>query len=256
MIKILIMMVVGLVLFAGSAGVSWMMAQKQADASQEETTDETGMVEGDAPTQPEPVASDAETVSPLDQPVMPSPAGISAETVLRLSDSIRQREKQLQIREERVARDEKRLKLMLDDIQRVRSEISAMMEDAELRGQDARNLLEQVQATAPEGSGNGNTDANGADAANSDAAESALPPELEKKNLKTVAEWLKEMPAEKAARSLQELCDDGKMEMAVKLLSFLEQRDAAKILAALQDSSLITRLAERYRTLGGNTLRQ
>jgi flagellar motility protein MotE (MotC chaperone) len=170
--------------------------------------------------------------------------GIPAETVMRLSESIKRREAELNQRESDLAGDEARLKFLLDDIQREKQEVGALLGEIEVQLAHSQGLLEE--AARQGGSVPG---AASVDGESSSAPASQESSEQERKNLRTVAEWLQGMPPEQAAESLRQLCNDGKMDMAVKLLGFFEQRDAAKILAALGDAALVTQLAEKFRDL-------
>jgi flagellar motility protein MotE (MotC chaperone) len=245
MMKYLIMLVAGAALFGASAAVSMVLRPKPVEELAED-----GAAENEARTEEAAHEQTAELTptshSAIDLAEIPE-NGLAAVTVLRLSESIRKREQQLIEREKQITEQERRLKFMIDDLQRERTEISALMEQAENKAAEARSFLEaarQAGATTPV-----NTTADGEQPATAPGNQLRELPENEKQNLKTVAEWLKGMPPETAAQSIRELSNEGKMEMAVQLLSFLEDRDAANILSALDDTTLFTQLADRFRDM-------
>lgn len=243
--KYLIMLVAGAALFGASAAVSMVLHPKPVEQLAED-----GEAEHEAGTETAAHEQPAELTptshSAVDLAEIPE-NGLGAVTVLRLSESIRKREQQLIEREKQIAEQERRLKFMIDDLQRERTEISALMEQAEMKAAEARSLLEAAQQSGA--TTTVNTATNGAQPPAAQGNELRELPENEKQNLKTVAEWLKGMPAETAAQSIRELSNEGKMEMAVQLLSFLEERDAANILSALDDTTLFAQLADRFREM-------
>lgn len=238
--KILKMLIVGVVLFGGSAAASWFL-RPVAEATNETTTTDSS-ASSLANSQPDPFLASATPHQ--------SSAGIPAETVLRLSESIKQKEAQLNQREKHLLERENRLKFMVDDLQRERTEMDTMLQQAEARTQTARDLLEQVQTQstliAPVA---------GDDANNDDGNGQISQPlnETQKENLENVAEFLSGLQADQAAQTIKQFCNDGKMEMVAQLLRFMEARDVSKLLDALNDPVLLSEILLRYRQLPPET---
>jgi hypothetical protein len=69
----------------------------------------------------------------------------------------------------------------------------------------------------------------------------------EVENVKTMSTWFQAMDPEKAASIINDMAKDGKIDMAVQMLSNFEDRDAAKILSAIEDTTLTVELAEAFR---------
>ncbi|HVJ87960.1 MAG TPA: hypothetical protein VM452_20015, partial [Caulifigura sp.] len=67
-------------------------------------------------------------------------------------------------------------------------------------------------------------------------------------NVKKMSAWFQGMEPEKAAGLLKGLANEGKMELAVQLLANFEEREASKVLAAIDDTTLTVELAEAFRT--------
>jgi flagellar motility protein MotE (MotC chaperone) len=57
------------------------------------------------------------------------------------------------------------------------------------------------------------------------------------------------MEAEKAAPMSQEMVDNGKLDMAVKIMSNMKDRQAAKVLAQLPSQSIAVQIVERLKGL-------
>ncbi|MDB4731923.1 hypothetical protein OAF74_03700 [bacterium] len=57
------------------------------------------------------------------------------------------------------------------------------------------------------------------------------------------------MDEKKAAEVLREMSNDGKMSVAVEILSHLEEREAAQILSELDDAKLVQDLVTEFRNL-------
>jgi flagellar motility protein MotE (MotC chaperone) len=60
--------------------------------------------------------------------------------------------------------------------------------------------------------------------------------------------WFQGMEPEKAAGVLKSLANEGKMELAVQLLANFEEREASKVLAAIDDTQLTVELAEAFQS--------
>jgi flagellar motility protein MotE (MotC chaperone) len=71
----------------------------------------------------------------------------------------------------------------------------------------------------------------------------------EKDNIKKMAGMYDTMPPEGAAKIIQEMCDGGSMDTAVKLLSVMKERQAAKLFAEMSDTALVAQLTEKLKTL-------
>ncbi len=175
-------------------------------------------------------------------PPSPKPTDDPAGLLKRLN----QRASDLQRREEEVQRQEQRLQLVMDDIQVERSvmdSIRARLSEElkrldDKRGKielDTRNLDEQKRAVQ------------------------GLLAQLEKdktafgrdeaKNIGRMATISDSMPADKAARILEQLANSGQIDTAVKLLFEMKERRAAAVLAEVTDVVLAARLLDRLRGL-------
>ena len=71
----------------------------------------------------------------------------------------------------------------------------------------------------------------------------------ERANVVKLAAVLDQMPAEAAAATVQQLADTGKTDLAVKIVAQMKGRPAAKMLAAITDTSLPPVLLDRMKAL-------
>jgi flagellar motility protein MotE (MotC chaperone) len=71
----------------------------------------------------------------------------------------------------------------------------------------------------------------------------------EEQNIKKLSTWVQGMDAPTAANLIRTMADNGKMDVAVRLLANFEEREASKVLAALNNPELMAELADKFRTL-------
>jgi hypothetical protein len=165
---------------------------------------------------------------------------LSIEAVLQLSDSIRKKEQQLADREQVVVREEDRLKLLFEDLRREQKELEALGDSVDSKISAARELLaslqQQQQLAGSPNSSNGGPASNDGSGATTAAP---VDPRVEQ-----ARGWIKSLEADQAARYLKEFANQGDLKFAAQLLKSLDDRQAAKILAALNDPVLGTQLVE------------
>ena len=222
---------VGAVLFGVSFGLSMMMnAAPAAEKEKEEKTPEI-----------KPISSDDGEI-----PKAFKPESMTAETVIRLSDSLRRREKAIDGRQAMLERKEQQITLLLDDLSREREALEMLRIEIDQKLSDAdpifTRILDQQEKEMV------------ADASQENGA-AAGPNELtpvsnrEKQNIKTIAGWMIEMTPEQAAGQFKQYANDGKLDLAARLLGHIDEKQAAKILGALNDPVLMSELIDRLKLL-------
>jgi len=231
--KFVRMILMCVVLFGGSAALSWFL-RPGLETPQEETGLESTNV-----------SVPAETPEPIPTPELTPSETLPAETVLRLRDSIMQKEVQLKKREDYLREHEKRIRFMIDDMHRERTEMDDMLVEAERRSQAARGMLERVQEQTSL------LPSNVSDKLEGGAAGAGAAPmtETQRQNLANVGEFLSGLAPEQAASTIKEFCNNGKMDMVARLLSMMESRTVSKMLDALGDPALVAEILERIRQL-------
>ncbi|MBY0231778.1 MAG: hypothetical protein K2W96_21030 [Gemmataceae bacterium] len=163
-----------------------------------------------------------------------------------LLERLRQRAADLENREGEIRAREQRVQLVIDDIgaeravmdsirAQIAGEIKGLDENREKMDRSTRSLEDQKRA----------------------AQELLAQLEKEKtsfgkdelKNIDQIALIFESMPADKAARMLEQLANSGQMETAVKLLGRAKERRAAAILAEVGDVALSAQLVDKLRGL-------
>lgn len=245
----------GAILFAIAAGASWYLQQKLASEPEvNPPSTAPGTLAGQPPARAAAAAADADAGSShsADQalPIAIRPRSVSPEEILRYSNNLGSREKALQAREEAFLKDQTQLTLVMEDIRRERRELEALQTQVQGRIATVERLLAELTAKRQE----------------ADAERRKVEQELktmkesqteykqsEKDNLKRLSEIFQNMDPEKAAGHLRALSNEGNLEMAVQLLGNFEEREAAKILEAVNDPTLITQLMDKFRGLKRST---
>lgn len=171
---------------------------------------------------------------------------LSIEAVLQLSDSIRKKEQQLTEREQVVQREEDRLKLLFEDLRREQKELEALGDSVDSKIGAARELLASLQQQQQSGNPSPATGA-AAGGGTAAATSATVDPRVEQ-----ARGWIKSLEADQAARYLKEFANQGDLKFAAQLLKSLDDRQAAKILAALNDPILGTQLVEALADKAGH----
>ncbi|MCA9173333.1 MAG: hypothetical protein KDB14_02475 [Planctomycetales bacterium] len=231
MVKILSLLVLSLLLFAGGlAGALYMRpATDPAEAEGNgEVTPTSANAGGGAAGAGNPGGANAGGIE-LPTAVVGRP--MSSDDVFRITASLRARERDLKRREDSLEQREGRLKMIEEDLRGQRREVDGLMQELQdtlerttdtlQKVKTERQELQQEQAKAA-------TDLKKAQQLQEAQNANQL------QNIKKVSEWIEKVPEDVGAMYLKELVDAGNMDMAVKVLANIEQRNAAKFLAAME----------------------
>jgi len=233
-----------LVLFAGSAAGSWYLYGRNMPGQDTESAQAGVSGAADGATGRD--ALTAASAGDGELPVAVRPRPLSAEEIYQLGNVIRSREEALKEREKQIEDREQRAKLMLEDIRAEQIELEALQAKIQSQIESAESLLAKIAAEKQQAE-------QLRQAAEKDQQHhqqsQAQAEETQSQNVRRMAEWFQNMEAETAAEYLRELADNGKLAMAVQLLANFEERDAAKILAAMNDPALVAQLTEEFKTL-------
>lgn len=239
MFRVLGLIAVAAVMFTAAAAGSWWWRQQAAAAAPLAA----------AATAPPPAAAEAtDSADPKDAglPVAARPRPMSVEELLRYGLSLNAREESLRQREDEFRRRETQLQLALADLHSEQAVIDGLRGQVQEQLQAADALLARIQQ--------GRQDLAAEQARAKAQLEEFKSAQLEmddqeRENVKRLATWLRAMEPANAAEVLKEMANDGRMATAVKMLSNLEEREAAKILDALSDSALIDSFIQEYQKL-------
>ncbi|WP_417847429.1 hypothetical protein [Thalassoglobus sp.] len=174
------------------------------------------------------------------------PQELSVEEMVRLGMDLKRREKRLKDDAEKLRQQEIHQQIALADIQQEQGIIDSQQTQVKSELAKAEILIDRLmqarQAVIDERA----------------AAEKKLKKieevqievdEQHTTNTKKLAQWIQSMDEVKAAEVLREMANDGKMPIAVEILSHLEEREAAKILSSLDDAKLVQDLVSEFRNL-------
>jgi flagellar motility protein MotE (MotC chaperone) len=231
-------------LFAASATVSLWMQQQQlrpkGDAEASHTAKAATKETGGKAAKETAKADAGEELRPVVRPSGPP----NAEDTVRLANSLRDRMKAVREREEQVNSRQKQLELIYQDIRTERNVLD------ELRKQvaDEMKVLNDRSLSIDRKVGDLDQQRQAATKSLADVQKRQIDLDgNERKNIDKMATMYDSMPPESAARILQQMADNGKLDTAVKLLSQMKERQAAKVLAELSDASLAAQLLEKMR---------
>jgi flagellar motility protein MotE (MotC chaperone) len=171
---------------------------------------------------------------------------MSVEELLRYGLSLNAREETLIAREEEFRQREAQLKLVLADLQGEQAQLDSLRQQVQQQLAAADQLLSRIQAARQE------LAQAQADAKAQLEQHQSLQAELdadELVNIKRLATWVRAMDPAKAGEVLREMANDGRADTAVRILSHLEEREAARILDSLGDSALVDDLIQQYQRL-------
>ncbi|OAI52129.1 hypothetical protein AYO47_01285 [Planctomyces sp. SCGC AG-212-M04] len=278
--NILTMGLFGAVVFGASAGASWFLQQKKHAAGTEVAEKEEHGKEAEpkahgeekhvareesghdakpsehapAPTATASKSSDpnlpksaADQLKPLEHALPGSirPRPVSVEELLRYSLGLKSREAAIDGKEKNLERRQAQVNIALTDIQGEQHELDGLRRSVKDQITAVDNLLAKL-----------------AEERQAFQAEKTKAQEEMKKydnvkqdddvakrdNVKRMSAWFQGMEPEKAAGVLKSLANEGKMELAVQLLANFEEREASKVLAAIDDTALTVELAEAFQS--------
>jgi flagellar motility protein MotE (MotC chaperone) len=241
--KLLVMVTVISVLFGISAGASWYLRHSQAAA-------------GDHGDGTEPIAEKAQK-SPANQPLHSSPPtelrpavrpSMSAEvdSAAQLANNLRTQSDALRAREQQFATRQKSLELICQDI---RGERVAMDDLRKQLNEDLKGMTERIEALERK-AGDVDQKRKQLSDQNKELNQSMVRVEdSEKASIKRLATVYDSMDADSAAQHLQQMADTGKMDTAVKILSAMRERQAAKVLAQFPDRTTVVQLLEKMKSV-------
>ena len=220
--------------FALSATGSWYLIQNQSDESQtsEDAATDTASTRLTSSSDQSKASDQGKT---LEMPVVVRSRPMSPEEVFRYGVTLRNREGALKKQQNQLKTEQLQLKLIQDDIRGDQRELEGMLTQIRDEIATAEKLLASIQQERRrmQEELKGQTEYK----------------QQELENIKRMSQWVEGMTPETAAEFLRELSDDGKMETAIQLLGYFEERKASKILEAMNDPALIRQLIEKFKGL-------
>jgi flagellar motility protein MotE (MotC chaperone) len=246
--NLLIVGVTSLVLFAVSASASYFWQQKQKSEHPPEKVEKIdgghkeSVKHAEAPA-PAPSASHDDSAP---RAALRPAYNAGTEEIARMTGELRTRLAAVREREEQLAARKKQIELIQEDI---RGERSALDELRTQTKSELDALNEAIQGVEKQ---RGNLEEERQKIGKTTQEMEGRIVQLQKDehdNLKKMSGMYNSMAPESAAKILQNLADTGKMETAVKVLSLMQERQAAKVLAELTDAGLAAQLIEKLKGL-------
>ena len=237
MVKSILFSMFAVALFAAGAVGSWyiMNLQKQNDdaAANEALVSEVK-------TAPEPKQSPKPDLSEYSTPLHAK--ALNGEDIFRFTAMNKKNLQLINEQKESLRQEELRLNLFEKDLEVRKQEIEGILKQSQRTVTEAESMIQQLQAEVQQ--------LKAAKDANATPNQDATPnvDDDAQANIKVSASWLQMMPPEKAAEALKSLANDGKKELVLKLLKFIEDRNVAKILEAMDDPALVAELTHSFYT--------
>ncbi|MEZ6064736.1 MAG: hypothetical protein R3B90_03285 [Planctomycetaceae bacterium] len=253
MVRLLGMALLGLLIFAATAGGVRYWQQQQlaaaaaeADAGEAPAADPTAVQAPASPASPASAAPPTAAPQPARLPVAVRSRPMSIEELTRLGLGLNERERRLDERERALEDRELRAKIALTDLESERAAIDGLRAKIQSQLEAADAALVKIEAARAQFADEQKQASE--KALNSQASQIQID-DQERANLKQSATWLQSMEPSKAAEVIREMANDGRMDNAVKLLAQLEDRDVAQILSALDDAAIVDELIDRFQDL-------
>lgn len=245
MIKSIANSLFAVLLFALGATGSWYFAEYRAHKESVEEV-QPSPPQHVLPQQVNPVvdpkAADGDAAK-LPVPIRAGP--MSAAEIFRFAsingktmETIRQKKEELQ-------QEELRLQLVQKDIEGRKREIEGVLKQTQTTLEAGERLLSELQVEAANLVKQREMQQQALD----ELQEAQAPSAERMANIKVTAGWLERMSPADAAEALKTLANNGNMDFALQLLSYMEERDVAKILDALKDPALVAELTEGFREI-------
>lgn len=226
-----------LVLFSVSAGLSVFLQQ----LGNKSTTDATAEAKKDADTAKKPDPAQDEKKPAALKPDKPAADPVSASAAVReQADAVKDREARLEKRETRLEVVMADMRAEAAALENLTKQVIAEAKAVAVRQAETDARLTQLEQERTAVKTAADTAAK-KDRAEADAAEG--------KNLNRIGLLTENMPADTAAKVIQQMADGGKLDTAVKVLAQMKERQAARVLAEIPDAALAAQLLDKMRTL-------
>ena len=238
-------LIVALVLFSVSAGVSWYL-QPAAVPETEKRTEKDNLANATVhhgeklpkETPVEATTSSRPTIRPGREPDSDYLSKLAAD-LEQQSDAIKRREQGFTTRQKNIdlvykeiLKEQRRIDGVRKEVEEEMKLLTEKTEAVERRVGEAR--LQGVKLTEQ----------------NKELRQTMLEVEdAERSRVKQMASFYDTMEVEKAAPTFQEMIDNGKLDMAVKILANMKDRQASKLLAQLPNQTLAVQLLDRLKGL-------
>jgi flagellar motility protein MotE (MotC chaperone) len=238
----LILGLVALLLFAVSAALSlWLNSSKEGEADKKEPKKTAKETTKD---------KDKDKDDELRPAIKPTPS-LGTDEGGRLAAQLREQLAIVKEREAKLDRRQAHIELLLQDVRSEREVIENLRKQVAVEMKMVAEKMTEVEGRFTQLDREREQNAKKIDEAQKRVLDIT---QAEDKNISKMATMYDSMPAENAAKIMQQMADSGKMETAVKLLSQMKETKAAKVLAEISDPALAAQMLEKMRGVKRTTL--
>lgn len=246
--RMLVVLGVAIVLFSASAAASFYLGRHESHHGAEEAK-EVKEAKGDKGHKGVPSFAKG-TVAASDigpaRPLAKANNSSTPENVAILAANLRQQTESLRLKEQSLTTRQKHLEVIYQDMRNERKALDQMREEiaSELKGlTDALDKLERK-------AGDLNKQKQKISEQAKEIKQSIFEMEgVEQKRVKQMATMYDSMDPETAGEILQQMADSGKLDMAVKILSTMQERQAARVLAQMSDRGTVVQMLDKLKGL-------
>jgi flagellar motility protein MotE (MotC chaperone) len=238
--KLVLLAFIIVVLFSISAGASWLLRNNQ-QATHKEHTEEAAATPGKGQKGSTAASGGLLPQTDLKPAVRPS-FNPEADSAAQLANNLRVQTEALRTREQQLIVRQKGLEIIFQDMRGERAIIDDMKKQL---SEELKALSDKVESLERK---SGEVDSKQKQLTNQhkQLKDSIVHIEdTEKDTVKRLAVVYDSMDSEAAAQQLQHMADTGKMETAVKILTMMRERQAAKVLAAFTDRTTVSQFIEK-----------
>ncbi len=249
MVKMIVVLLFGIGMFCAAAGGSWYVQNRVLTppvAAKPAKPEAAAPHDPAAP--PRDAAATTSTAGGDRLPVAVRPREMSVEELLRYSMGVKEREEKVKQSEELLQKRRMQQQLALADIEGERREIDDMRTQVSDQLKMAQTMIERLNDIRSEFL---QEKESASQSLQQMKHERITIDDEHQDNTKRLSQWIQSMPPEKAAQILSSMANDGEeqMKIAVQILRNLEEREAAKILSAVEDTKLVQQLIQNFRNL-------
>jgi flagellar motility protein MotE (MotC chaperone) len=241
--KLLTLGAVAVVMFGLSAGTSYYLNRAQTKHDKGGSTEPAS--KGPKSSKPGASTSEFSSTSSLSPAARPQ-FDPKAEEIVRIQTHLKDSQNRLDAEEKRLANRKKLMELIYDDMRKERTAVDQ-------KRKELNELLKSVDERVTELEGK-----------NQEMREKLRKYEelvkiqqktltsiegVESERVKQMASMYDSMDPEKAGYILMQMTDTGNLETAVKILSAMKERQAARVLEAIPDQNVVIQIMDKLKTL-------
>jgi hypothetical protein len=229
---------VGVVLFAASASLSWFLTKPD-----EPTKEVAAVEEPDSPSAFPAAVNDADKADRMPVALRPE-TPLTVEAVTQLAESIMAKEEKLFQKKSFLQKEEERLRVLFDDLKHEREKLVALEQQIDAKILQAREKTVELKQAFTQ------VDTKVKELAALEkktgmTTEDVVDEEMTER-VDAVKGWFKDLAAEQAVDLLKTFAKRGDQEFAGRLLDSLDKRQIAKVLESFNDPVMVAEIIDAH----------